>query len=142
MSFFVDANPILYSGLEGAARANCARVLKAIAAGEVEGRTSPAVLEEVWHVSLRTFGGRLDDLVGKALQIFYPLLPVGEDALVHALSMSDSKLGPKDRLHVGTCASHEIATVLTADRAFDRVEGIRRVDPFDDLAIERLLAAA
>jgi predicted nucleic acid-binding protein len=140
--FFVDANAILYSAVEGEARANCHRVLKAIAAGEVEGRTSPAVLEEVWHVSMRSFGGALNDLVGKALAVFYPLLPVTEAALAHALSMPDSELGAKDRLHVGTCATHEIDTVLSADRAFDGIAGIRRVDPFDDAAVVELLATA
>jgi predicted nucleic acid-binding protein len=141
MTFFVDANVILYSALGVPQRDNCARVMRAIAAGEVEGQTSPAVLEEVWHVSMRDFDGTLNDLVGKALTIFSPLLPVTEEALVSALSMPDSPLDTNDRLHVGTCATNRIGTVLTADRAFDGVKGIRRVDPFDSAAIEELLAA-
>ena len=141
MTFFVDANAILYGAFPGAARDNCVRVLKAIAGGEAEGRTSPAVLEEVWHISRRDFGGELDSVIGKALTIFSPLLPVTEDALVHAFSMPNSKLGPQDRLHVGTCATHKIGTVLTADRAFDGVKGIRRIDPFDSAAVDELLAA-
>lgn len=142
MILFVDANAIIYSAVKGAARENCSRILKAIAAGDVEGRTSPAVLEEVWHVSQRGYGGTLNDLVDRALTIFSPLLPVTEEALVHALSIPDSKLGPKDRLHVGTCATHSIGTVLTGDRAFDGIEGIHRIDPFDTVAVEELLAAA
>lgn len=141
MTFFVDANAILYSAFPGPSRGNCVRVLKAIAAGEAEGRTSPAVLEEVWHVSRRDFDGRLNSVVGNALAIFSPLLPVTEDALAHARSMPDSRLDTKDRLHVGICATHEINAVLTADRAFDNVKGIRRVDPFDFAAVEELLAA-
>lgn len=141
MTFFVDANAILYSAFPGAARDNCVRVLKAVAAGEAEGRTSPAVLEEVWHVSSRDFDGRLDGVVRNALTIFTPLLPVTEDALAHALSMLDSGLHAKDRLHVGTCAINEVGTVLTADRAFDGVRGVRRVDPFDAEAVDELLAA-
>ncbi len=142
MTFFVDANAILYSAFPGAARNNCVRMLKAIAAGEAEGRTSPAVLEEVWHVSKRDFEGRLDSVVGNALTLFTPLLPVTEEALEHALSMPDSRLDTNDRLHIGTCVTNEIDTVLTADRAFDGVKGIRRVDPFDAAVIEELLAAA
>lgn len=142
MTFFMDANAIVFSALDGEARANCARILTEIAIGNLDGRTSPSVLEEVWHVSRRRYGGRLDSLVPKALTIFQPLVPVTEDALAHALSMPNSRLGPKDRLHVGTCVSHEIDTVLTADRAFDGIRGIRRVDPFDDAAVEKLLAAA
>lgn len=142
MTFFVDANAIVYTVLDVAARDNCTRILRAIAAGDVDGRTSPAVLEEVWHVTAHRYPGKTGDLPGRALTIFSPLLPVTEDALVHALSMPSSKLGPNDRLHVGTCATHQIGTVLTADRAFDGLKGIRRIDPFDGEAVEELLAAA
>jgi predicted nucleic acid-binding protein len=51
-------------------------------------------------------------------------------------------LTPKDRLHVGTCVTNQIDAVLTADRAFDGIKGIRRVDPFDTAAVEEMLAAA
>jgi predicted nucleic acid-binding protein len=141
MTFFVDANAILYSALDVAARDNCARVLGAIATGEAEGRTSPAVLEEVWHVVVRQYR-ELADIPDLALKIFSPLLPVTEEAFISALSMPDSRLGTNDRLHVGTCAVNAIDTVLTADRAFDGIKGIRRVDPFDTAAVEEMLAAA
>lgn len=141
MTFFVDANVIVYSAVDVAARANCARVLRAIAAGDLDGRTSPAVLEEVWHVLARYYPGDLDGVPDAALKIFSPLLPVTEEALRHALSMPDSGLGSNDRLHVGTCVTNQIDAVLTADRAFDGVKGIRRVDPFDSAAVDELLAA-
>jgi predicted nucleic acid-binding protein len=141
VTFFVDANPILYAAVEGPARDNCLRILNAIASGQASGQTSPVVLQEVWHVAVRQYGG-LDGLVGDVLEVFSPLLPVTEEALVHALAMPDSRLGPNDRLHVGTCATHEIDTVITADRAFEGVEGIRIVDPFDDAAVDGLLAVA
>jgi predicted nucleic acid-binding protein len=142
VTFFVDANAIVYTAIDVAARDNCVRVLRAIAAGDLDGRTSPAVLEEVWHVATRRSPGRMGRLPDAALKIFSPLLPVTEDALVHALSMPGSRLGPNDRLHVGTCVTNEIDAVLTADRAFDGVKGIRRIDPFDGEAVEELLAAA
>jgi predicted nucleic acid-binding protein len=91
---------------------------------------------------MRDFNGSLNGLIEKALTIFSPLLPVTEDALSHALSLPDSRLGAKDCLHVGTCAVHQIDAVFTADRGFDGVRGIRRVDPFDVAAVEELLAAA
>jgi predicted nucleic acid-binding protein len=142
VTFFVDANAIVYSASEGSARRNCLRVLGEISTGDADGRTSAAVLEEVWHVAGRGRRERGAGIVQAALEIFSPLLPVNEEALVHALSMPESKLGPNDRLHVGTCANHEIEVVLSADRAFDGVKGIRRVDPFDADAVAQLLAAA
>jgi predicted nucleic acid-binding protein len=142
MTFFVDANAILYSAVEGPGRESCLRVLEAVAAGEVEGRTSPAVLEEVWHVARRRYPGQLAGLVESALRIFSPLLPVTEQALARALAMDESDLDPNDRLHVGTCLSNEIGVVLSADRAYDAARGIERVDALDPAAVERLLAAA
>lgn len=140
MTFFVDANAILYSALDGPGRAACLRVLEAVATGEAQGRTSPAVLEEVWHVAERRYPGQLDGLVESALAIFSPLVPVSEQALVHALGLHAPALGPNDRLHLGTCAAEGIGVVLTADRGFDEVGGIERVDPLDPAAVDRLLA--
>ena len=142
MNFFVDANAILYSVSEGTARESCLKILSAIATGVADGRTSPAVLEEVWYVAAREYPGKRNGIVHAALEIFSPLLPVTEEALVHALSLPDSQLGPNDRVHLGTCAVNEIDTVLTADRAFDGIDGIRRVDPFDAGSVDELLAGA
>jgi predicted nucleic acid-binding protein len=138
--FFVDANAILYSALQGAGREPCLQVLEAVAAGEAQGRTSPAVLEEVWHVVQRRFPSQLEGLVESALTVFSPLLPVTEDALRFALELPESGLDANDRLHLGTCHSEGIEAVLTADRAFDGVPGVARIDPLDPVAVERLLA--
>lgn len=140
MTFFVDANAIIYSALDGPGRELCLRVLEAVASGKAQGRTSPAVLEEVWHVAQRRYPGRLDGLVESALTIFSPLLPVTEEALRQALALEDSALGPNDRLHFGTCRTEEISVVLSADRAFDQAPGIERVDPLDPKAVQRLLS--
>jgi predicted nucleic acid-binding protein len=142
MTFFVDANPIIYSALEGPARGPCLQVLEAIASGDAQGRTSPAVLEEVWHVARRRFPTQLDGLVESAMTIFSPLVPVTEEALRQALALEDSALGPNDRLHLGTCHTEGIEVVLSADRAFDQAPGIERVDPLEHGAVERLLSAS
>lgn len=141
MTFFVDANAIIYSALEGPGREPCLKVLQAVAAGDAQGRTSPAVLEEVWHVALRRYPGQLDGLVESAMTIFSPLLPVTEEALKQALAVGGSALGSNDKLHLGTCRTEGIEVVLSADRAFDGVAGIERVDPLDPAAVERLLLA-
>ena len=139
MTFFVDANAIVYSVVDGPGRESCLRVLEAGAAGEAQGRTSPVVLEEVWHVVARRYPELLTGLLESVVEIFSPLLPVTEEAFVSALSLGDSLLDPNDRLHLGTCATNRIDVVLTADRAFDEAAGIERVNPLDPNAVERLL---
>lgn len=142
MTFFVDANVIVYAATESDYRDPCLRLLEAVATGRADGRTSPAVLEEVWYVERSGRAGRLDGLARDAYAIFTPLLGVTDEAFRLALGLRATELGPADRLHVGTCRSHGIETVVSADAAFGGLRGLRRVDPLDARAVDRLLAEA
>jgi len=139
LTFFVDANVLLYGAVESEYREPCLEVLEAIARGDVDGRTSTAVLEEVWYVELSGRAGAVGGLAERAYTLFTPLLAVTDEAVRIALSLSAPKLGSNDRLHVGTCMAHEIDVVLTADQGFDGVRGLRRADPLDVRARRRLL---
>lgn len=139
MTFFVDANVLIYSAVESEYRAPCLEIIESIASGESAGRTSTAVLEEVWHVELSGRAGRLDGLAASSYSLFTPLLPVTDDAFRLALALDASGLGANDRLHAGTCLAHGIDVVVSADADFDGVRGVRRVDPLDARARRRLL---
>jgi len=140
VTFFVDANVLLYAATEGEYRPSCLGILDAVAAGEADGRTSASVLEEVWYVERSGRAGSLDGLAGRAYTVFTPLLPVTDEAFRLALSLRAPELGPADRLHVGTCLAHGIDTIVSADSGFAGVRGLRRVDPLDGRAVGRLLA--
>lgn len=142
MTFFVDANVLIYSAVDSEYRDPCLEVLEAIAQGDAEGHTSTAVLEEVWYVELSGRAGALDGLAQQVYTLFTPLLAVTDEAAQIALSLEAPKLGPNDRLHVGTCMAHGIDVVLTADQGFDGIRGLRRVDPLDARARRRLLRPA
>jgi len=140
LTFFVDANVIVYSAVPGEYRDGCLEVLEAVARGEAEGRTSTAVLEEVWHIELSRRAGDLTGLTEHAYVLMTPLLAVTDEALQLALSLEVSELGANDRLHVGTCLVNGIDRVVSADRELDAVKAITRVDPRDHRARRRLLA--
>jgi len=140
VTFFVDANVILYAATDGPARDPCLRILDAVAAGEADGRTSAAVLEEVWYVERSGRAGSLEGLAEHAYTIFTPLLPVTDEAFGLALSVGAKDLGPADRLHAGTCLAHRIDVIVSADSAFSGVRGLRRVDPLDARTLRRVLA--
>jgi predicted nucleic acid-binding protein len=110
-----------------------------VARGEAEGRTSPAVLEEVWYLEASGRAGRLDGLTERAYTVFTPLLPVTDEAFRLALDVPPAAVGTNDRLHAGTCMAHGIAVLVSADAGFDGIRGIRRVDPLDRRALRRLL---
>ncbi len=44
----------------------------------------------------------------------------------------------RDGIHAATALNHGIELVVSPDRAFDRVPGLRRVDPADAVATLRL----
>jgi len=135
LTFFVDANVVIYSAVDCPLRAPCLAILEAVAGGQADGRTSTAVLEEVWHVELSGRAGALDGLAQRAYTLFTPLLPVVDQAFRIALSLDAAQLGANDRLHVGTCLAHGIDVVATADRDFDEVTAITRIDPLDPAAV-------
>ncbi len=138
--FFVDANVIVYSAVPSARREACLEVLAAIAAG-AEGRTSTAVLEEVWHLELTGRAGDLDGLTARAYAALGPLLPVSDESFRRALGLDAPALGTNDRVHVATCLTHGIEFVLSADQGFDSVPEVRRIDPLDAPARAQLLAS-
>jgi predicted nucleic acid-binding protein len=139
LSFFVDANILIYSAVESEYRGPCLEILEAIARGDAAGRTSTAALEEVWYVELSGRAGDLTGLTEHGYAIFSPLLPVTDEAFRLALSLDVGAIGPNDRLHVAACLAHGIEVIVSADAQFDGVTGIRRVDPLNARARRRLL---
>ena len=136
----VDTNVLVYAATAGPYRDACARVVEAIAHG-VDARTSTAVLEEAWHVELSGRAGDLTGLAANAYTLFTPLLAVTDEIVDAALRLRAHRLGANDRIHVATCARNDLDAILTADTDFDDVRGLRRIDPLDTRAVERLLRA-
>ena len=141
MAFFVDTNVIVYAATEGPYRDSCLEILHAITEGDANGRTSTAVLEEVWHVELSGKAGNISGLAENAYTIFAPLLAVDHEIFGSALARPVPRLGANDRIHVATCALNEIGSIVTADADFDGIRGLRRVDPLDRPALARVLAS-
>ena len=107
--------------------------------GHVDGVTSTAVLEEVLHVELRTTTLDLRGVAGLAYGMFTPLLAVTDEVMKAALELGEPVLGSNDRVHVATCRLNAIDVIVSADRGFDAVEGLRRVDPLDADAVAALV---
>lgn len=138
MAFFVDANVAVYAGSDGPYTEPCREILIAVARG-AGGRTSTATLEELWHLELSGRAGRLDGLTRQVYELFTPLLAVTDAIVAAALDLHAPSIGASDRIHVATCLANDIDTIVTADRSFDGVPDIRRVDPLDERAVRSLL---
>ncbi len=137
--FFVDANIPIYTRLPSEYREACLEILAAIATGEANGCTSTAALEEVWHFERSERTPDVVGMVADAYALFKPLLSITDDIFRGALALSNTRIGANDRVHVATCLANGIDTMLSADRAFDTVEQLQRVDPLDEPAVAELL---
>jgi predicted nucleic acid-binding protein len=139
VTFFVDTNVLVYAAGEGEYREPCLELLRAIAAGQAEGKTSTAVLEEAWHVELSGRAGTLTGLARRSYALFTPLLPVTDETVSFALSLEGGPLGANDRIHVATCIVNGVDAIVTADTGFEGIGGLRRIDPLDRRALSDLV---
>lgn len=142
MTFFVDANVIVYARTEGPYRAACQSILRSVAGGEADGKTSTAALEEVWHLELTAPSLRLEGLTAAAYRIFAPLLAVTDDVFRRAMDLEASMIGANDRVHVATALANGIEVIVSADARLARVGAIRHVDPLDSELVARLMGRA
>lgn len=140
---FIDTNVFAYAEEETASETTslCRLLLSGVAENRVAARTSASVVEEIWHLQLRGRPRLKPRTAEKALTLFAPVLPVTHAIVEQALALDVKALGSNDRIHVATCRAAGIDTIVTADAAFDEVEGLRRVDPGERAAMEALLAA-
>jgi predicted nucleic acid-binding protein len=81
-------------------------------------------------------------LTPRLYTLLTPLLAVTDEVFRVALGLEVQDLGANDRLHAGTCLVHGIDTIVSANRAFDALQPIRRVDPLDERAVTQLLKGA
>jgi predicted nucleic acid-binding protein len=135
-TFFVDANILVYSRSSSPSgyRDPCLEILTAIERDEVDAQISTAVLEEIWNLELTDRVEGINGLAADARELFSPVLPITEGIFARALALAHSKIGAKDRVHVATCLEHGIDRIVSADKGFDSVAGLLRIDPREGVA--------
>lgn len=140
---FVDTNVFVYAiGADHPYREPCRRVVELIAAGSLLGETSVEVVQEFAHVRGRRSGdwaeaaARAREIIGSCR----PVHPFGEAELMRALDLlaRHVELTVRDAVHVATALGQNIDAILSADRHFDAIAGVERIDPADDTGVRRL----
>jgi predicted nucleic acid-binding protein len=132
--YFLDANvPIYAAGGAHPLREPCRVLIKAVASGRLRAVASLGVVFEVFHRALRA-GDR--SIALSAYDDFRTVvegnvLEVDASDLARARELADlhPRLPATDLLHLATMERHEITAIVTADKHFDRIEGIERLDP-------------
>lgn len=133
MTAFVDTAVLMYAvGGDHLLREPCRAVLRKVGAGEIDATTSVEVVQEIYH-RFRALGRTAQGtaIATDALDLFAPVLPVTHAVMrrVPDLVARYPALAARDIIHVATCMHEGITEIISPDRGFDAVEGLRRIDP-------------
>lgn len=126
---YLDSNILAYNFLDRGARGeNVARIMRAIDNKGVESVTSALALDELMWVFVKN--GRRDS-VYEAINGIYEsnikIVPVTSQAPLNACPMMKSfGLAPRDAIHLAVMKENHISEILTEDKHFESIEGIRR----------------
>lgn len=131
----LDANILMYAaGAEHPFKAPSLALLERVATGRVEAGADVEVLQELLHryraMGRWRDGKRVYDL---ARTIIPTWLPVDVSVLDRARGLleGDGTLAARDALHAAVLLEVEAEALCSFDRDFDRIAGVRRVEPGD-----------
>lgn len=130
---FVDANVFMYlAGRDATYRESCRRAIRAAIERGVMLTTSAEVLQEILHY----YGARgrpesARTVYEAATDICHEVLPISEGQTARALEVlvEHPGLPARDALHVATMEAYGIKRLLSADKEFDPIETVERVNP-------------
>lgn len=131
-ALFIDSNVFFYAKIMDRDYGEaCARVIRRVEAGEIEATTSVLIVVELAN-ALRKYG--LSDEVKKVVDAVFSLdisiLQVDPtDVRVAADIFDKSRISPYDCVHIAVMKRAAIKEIISADREFDRVTDIKRLDP-------------
>ncbi|HDH09521.1 MAG TPA: PIN domain-containing protein [Chloroflexi bacterium] len=130
---FIDTNvPMYAAGKVHPYKDACIQILHRVAIGELLACTDAEVHQEIFH-RYWSIG-----LLDKALQVSADFLEVVPDVLpvtvaeikkTAELAQEYPLLTPRDWLHLAVMLNNGITEIISADRHFDDIEGITRLDP-------------
>ena len=129
----VDSNVFMYAaGTEHPSQAPSVRFLDAAARGHIDAVVDAEVLQEILHryraIGRWHEGRRVYDLSRTVVPV---VLDVTAEVLDGARDLLDEVpgLSARDALHAAVARINDVEAICTFDRDFDRIPGIRRVEP-------------
>jgi uncharacterized protein len=132
---FLDSNIFMYAaGTPHPYKVACLHILSALETGDLKAAVNVEIFQELLyrysHIKLADKGLQL------CRDIFqYPLLilPVTEADMRLAIDLFDTHraagLKPRDAIHAATMQNNGISRVMSADREFDHLKSVTRIDP-------------
>lgn len=146
MRALLDTNVFVYAvGDESPYREPCRRIMALLASGELKGEVSADLVQEFMHIRHRRTGDRAAAAAeARDIAMSVVLRDVTATELMRALTLFErnGRLSARDAVFAAVALNRGVSTVISADRGFDGVGGLRRVDPCDEEAVASLCAPA
>jgi predicted nucleic acid-binding protein len=131
---FIDTNvPMYAAGKSHHLKEPCQRVILAIAKGELNAVTDTEVFQEILyrylHLGERKKGFQVFDHFHRLMA--GNVLAMEEEDIWKArqLAEQNARLSLRDLFHLAVMFRHNITKIVTADKDFDSVPEIQRIDP-------------
>lgn len=128
----IDTNVIVYAvGSVHPLKQASDRILSDIAAGTLAANLDVETLQEVLHLySSRGERKKGFRTIEHLLMLFPNPFPIGREEIEKArdLMMEHSFLGARDGIHAAVVQAHDLEGIITADKVFDRIKGLKRFD--------------
>lgn len=130
--YFIDSNIFFYAKILDREYGDaCAKILRKMEMGEIKAVTSTLVIVELAN-ALRKYGlsrevrAVVDAVFSLDIQVFEvdPL-----DVRIAAQIFDEFKISPYDCVHVAVMKKAGIEEIISADKDFDKINWIRRLDP-------------
>lgn len=134
-SFFIDTNILIYA--QGAAhpyKSPCQIIMRLIASDEIYGVTNTEVFQEILYRYSRIKRKQLGlQMVENALLVIHEVLPIEKADLVLASGLLKKYhwLNVRDALHAASTLRNNFKYILSADKHFDKIKGLQRIDPLE-----------
>lgn len=120
------------AGAAHAYRSPCQEALRRVVAGELDGVTNAEVHQEILY---RYLALGLDAKAREVSEDFEVMVPrvlnisLDDVRVARRLSVAYPSLPGRDLLHVAVMLNNGVTRILSADRHFDAISEIERVDP-------------
>lgn len=128
----LDTTVLVYAvGDQHPQRDACREILRAQARGTIDAVTTIEVIQEFTHVRARR-RGRTDAVVlARDYAVALRLLTPAADDLELGLSLYEAHhaLGAFDSVLAATALNHDARALISADRGFGAIPGLRWIDP-------------
>ncbi len=130
---FIDANVPMYAvGREHPLREPCRLVLQRIVDGDLAACTNSEVHQEIlyryWSLGQLERGIALSSNFHGVVDMVLPVTST-DVATARELGNKHPQMAPRDWLHLAVMLNNGITEIISADRHFDDIEGITRLDP-------------